>query len=38
MQAKEFTLNLGGNKTAFKVCRPYDGGDGFSVTHDDEII
>jgi hypothetical protein len=38
MKTKEFTINLGGNKVTFEVCRPFDGSDGFSVTHDDEII
>ena len=38
MKTKEFTINLGGNRVAFTVHRPYEGGSGFSVTHDDEVI
>ena len=38
MKTKEFTINLGGNRVTFTVHRPYEGGSGFSVTHDDEVI
>lgn len=38
MKTTEFAINLGGNKVAFVVHRPYAEGSGFSVTHGDEII
>lgn len=38
MKTKEIIINLGGKKVFFIVNRPYEDGNGFSVTHDDEVI